>query len=47
MYVSSARLRPPDMADEQHREDEKTAEAYKIESGTVLHLVLALRGGRA
>ncbi|EDQ91130.1 uncharacterized protein MONBRDRAFT_15567, partial [Monosiga brevicollis MX1] len=25
--------------------DEKTLEEYKIESGTVFHLVLALRGG--
>ncbi|KAI9006025.1 ubiquitin-like protein, partial [Gaertneriomyces semiglobifer] len=26
--------------------DEKTAEDYSIEPGSVLHLVLALRGGR-
>ena len=26
------------------RNDDKTAEEYKVEGGTVLHLVLALRG---
>lgn len=28
-----------------NRQDDKTAEELNIESGTVLHLVLALRGG--
>ena len=27
------------------RNDEKTAQDYKVEGGSVLHLVLALRGG--
>lgn len=29
------------------RNDEKTAADYKIQGGSVLHLVLALRGGQA
>lgn len=28
-----------------HRNDEKTAQDYKVQGGSVLHLVLALRGG--
>ena len=28
-----------------YRNDEKTAADYKIQGGSVLHLVLALRGG--
>lgn len=28
------------------RSDDKTAEEYKLKGGDVLHLVLALRGGR-
>jgi len=28
------------------RNDDKTAQEYGIEGGSVLHLVLALRGGR-
>jgi len=28
-----------------HRNDEKTAADYKVQGGSVLHLVLALRGG--
>ena len=28
-----------------YRNDEKTAAEYKIQGGSVLHLVLALRGG--
>ncbi|KAM9836748.1 NEDD8 isoform 2-T2 [Aulostomus maculatus] len=31
---------------QQQRNDEKTAADYKIQGGSVLHLVLALRGGR-
>lgn len=27
------------------RNDEKTAQDYKVQGGSVLHLVLALRGG--
>lgn len=29
------------------RNDEKTAQDYKVQGGSVLHLVLALRGGSA
>lgn len=28
-----------------YRNDEKTAQDYKVQGGSVLHLVLALRGG--
>ena len=28
-----------------YRNDEKTAQDYKVSGGSVLHLVLALRGG--
>jgi hypothetical protein len=31
----------------ENRNDEKTAQDYKITGGSVLHLVLALRGGEA
>ncbi|CAG9771724.1 unnamed protein product [Ceutorhynchus assimilis] len=30
---------------QQQRNDEKTAQDYKVQGGSVLHLVLALRGG--
>ncbi|KAL1431863.1 hypothetical protein MTO96_013954 [Rhipicephalus appendiculatus] len=30
----------------QQRNDEKTATEYKVQGGSVLHLVLALRGGQ-
>lgn len=31
--------------DDSFRNDEKTAQDYKVQGGSVLHLVLALRGG--
>lgn len=33
------------MFDNFFRNDEKTAQDYKVQGGSVLHLVLALRGG--
>ncbi|KAJ8975422.1 hypothetical protein NQ317_018931 [Molorchus minor] len=32
--------------EEKRRNDEKTAQDYKVQGGSVLHLVLALRGGK-
>lgn len=36
-----------DMSVCEYRSDDKTAAEYSLEGGATLHLVLALRGGRA